>query len=57
MGMRVVSSSQVSPRLDLVPMLSLTVAFVSSTRARDRNCVNMAKRGLIREKIKSHYFF
>ena len=50
MGMRLVFSFQVSPRLDLVPMLSFTVAFVSSTQARDRNCVNMAKGGLIGEK-------
>ena len=54
MGMRVVSSSEVSPRLDLVSsdcMLSSPVVFASSTQARDLSCVNMAKRGLIGEKI------
>ena len=45
MGMRLVSSSQASPRLDLISMLSFSVVFVSSVRASDRNHINMAKRG------------
>ena len=52
--MRLVStrtcSSQVSPKLDLVSILSFPVVFVSSARESDCNHINMAK------KIESHYF-
>ena len=44
MGMRLVSSSQASSRLDLISMLNFSVVFVSSVRASDRNGINMTKR-------------
>ena len=43
--MRLVSSSQESPRLDLVSMLSFPLVFISSARESDRNRINMMKRG------------
>ena len=43
--MRLLSSSQASPRLDLVSMLSFPAVFVSSARESDRNHIDIAKRG------------
>ena len=57
LGMRLVSSSQVSPRLDLVSMPSFPVVFVSSVWASDRNHISMAgEKGFDRGKIESRYF-
>ena len=64
MGIRLVSSSQASPRLDFVSMLSVVsfrlCKFSASKRSNKVTSVNglpLWKRGLTGEKIESHYFF